>query len=73
MDLGPIGIWTAAFDAHPTATAQRAAEQIEALGVRTLWLNEATGRDPFVMAGLLLAATSELVVALGSPTSTPAM
>ncbi len=38
---------------------------MEQLGYRTLWLNEATGRDPFVMAGLLLSATSTLTVALG--------
>lgn len=65
MELGSIGIWTAAFDGHPSATAQDAARELEALGYRTLWLNEATGRDPFVMAGLLLSATSTLTVALG--------
>ncbi|MFV0309929.1 MAG: TIGR03620 family F420-dependent LLM class oxidoreductase [Desertimonas sp.] len=65
MELGTIGIWTAAFDAHPSAVAQDAARQIEEMGYRTLWLNEATGRDPFTMAGLLLAATERLTVALG--------
>ena len=65
VDLGTIGIWTAAFDAHPSAAAQAAAVELEELGYRTLWLNEATGRDPFVMAGLLLSATSSLTVALG--------
>jgi probable F420-dependent oxidoreductase len=65
VDLGHIGIWTAAFDAHPSAVAQAAAAEIEQLGYRTLWLNEATGRDPFVMAGILLSATSSLTVALG--------
>ena len=65
VDLGRIGIWTAAFDAHPSAAAQAAAVELEELGYRTLWLNEATGRDPFVMAGLLLSATSTLTVALG--------
>ena len=65
MELGRKGIWTAAFDAHPSAAAQAAAVELEGLGYRTLWLNEATGRDPFVMAGLLLSATSTLTVALG--------
>ena len=65
MDLGRVGIWTSAFDAHPSAAAQAAAVELEGLGYRTLWLNEATGRDPFVMAGLLLSATSTLTVALG--------
>jgi probable F420-dependent oxidoreductase len=60
-----VGIWTAAFDAHPSTVAQSAAREIEQMGYRTLWLNEATGRDPFVMAGLLLSATSTLRIALG--------
>ncbi len=65
MELGDIGIWTAAFDAHPATAAQAAAVELEGLGYRTLWLNEATGRDPFVMAGILLSATSTLNLALG--------
>jgi len=65
VELGRVGIWTAAFDAHPSAAAQAAAVELEGLGYRTLWLNEATGRDPFVMAGLLLSATSTITVALG--------
>ena len=65
VDLGRVGIWTAAFDAHPSSKAQAAAVELEGLGYRTLWLNEATGRDPFVMAGLLLSATSTLTIALG--------
>jgi probable F420-dependent oxidoreductase len=65
VELGRVGIWTGAFDAHPSAAAQAAAVELEGLGYRTLWLNEATGRDPFVMAGLLLSATSTLTVALG--------
>jgi probable F420-dependent oxidoreductase len=65
VDLGRVGIWTAAFDAHPAAVAQEAAREVEQLGFETLWLNEATGRDPFVMAGILLSATSTLQVALG--------
>lgn len=63
--LGRIGIWTVAFDSHPTADAQAATRELEAMGYRTVWLNEAVGRDPFAMAGLLLAATSEITVATG--------
>lgn len=65
VDLGRIGIWTATFEGHPSRAAQEAAQHLEALGFRTLWINETTGRDPFVMAGLLLSATSTLVVAIG--------
>lgn len=63
--LGRVGIWTVAFDSHPSREAQIAAQELEEMGYRTLWLNEAVGRDPFVMAGLLLAATSTLTVATG--------
>ncbi|WP_236794437.1 TIGR03620 family F420-dependent LLM class oxidoreductase [Amycolatopsis sp. GM8] len=65
MELGRVGIWTAAFEGHPSAAARSAARELEDLGYRTLWLNETTGRDPFVMAGMLLSATSKLIVALG--------
>jgi probable F420-dependent oxidoreductase len=65
VDLGRVGIWTAAFDAHPSVAAREATGELEQLGYRTLWLNEATGRDPFAMAGVLLSATTTLTVALG--------
>src|SRR5215216_348152 len=35
------------------------------MGYPTLWINEATGRDPFVLATLLLSATSKLKLATG--------
>jgi probable F420-dependent oxidoreductase len=65
LDIGRIGIWTAALDAHPMAVAQEATRELEALGYPILWLNEATGRDPFVTAALLLSATSTIKVATG--------
>ena len=65
IDIGRIGIWTAAFEAHPSARAREAAQELEALGYPGLWINEATGRDPFVLATLLLSATSTLKVATG--------
>ena len=65
IDLGPIGIWTASLEAHPAGVAQDAAKEIESLGYSALWLNETTGRDPFVLSSLLLSATSTLTVATG--------
>jgi probable F420-dependent oxidoreductase len=65
IDLGPIGIWTASLEAQPAAVAQDAAREIESLGYSALWLNETTGRDPFVLSSLLLSATSTLTVATG--------
>ena len=65
IDLGPIGIWTAALEAQPARAAQDAAREIESLGYSALWLNETTGRDPFVLSSLLLSATTTLTVATG--------
>lgn len=65
VDIGEIGIWTAAFEAHPAAVAQEAVQELESLGFPIVWLNETTGRDPFVMASLLLSATSRLKLATG--------
>ena len=67
FDIGRVGIWTGAFDGHPAPRIQEAAQQVEALGFPTLWIPEGTGRDPFVTAGLLLSATSQLRVATRDP------
>ena len=65
MDIGRIGIWTSALEAHPFGAAREAAQQLEAMGYPILWLNETTGRDPFVLASMLLSATSTLKLATG--------
>lgn len=65
IDLGRIGIWTAALEAHTSTEAQKAAQELETMGYPVLWINEGTGRDPFVLATLLLSATSTLKLATG--------
>ncbi len=65
IDLGPIGVWTGALDQVPSAQAAELAAEIEELGYGAIWIPEAVGRDPFVMATLLLAGTSSLPVATG--------
>ena len=65
IDIGRIGIWSAAFEAHSSSQARAAAQELEAMGYPVLWINEATGRDPFVLATLLLSATSTLKLATG--------
>ncbi|MEZ5232113.1 MAG: LLM class F420-dependent oxidoreductase [Acidimicrobiales bacterium] len=65
FEVGRIGIWTGALDAHSTAAAQDAARHLEQLGYTTLWIPEAVGREPFVAAANLLAATSTLKLATG--------
>jgi probable F420-dependent oxidoreductase len=64
IDIGRVGIWTF-LDLHPTATAQAAAREIEALGYGALWFPEALAREAFSAAGVLLAGTTTLVVATG--------
>ena len=65
MDIGRIGIWTAALDQQPGARAQEAAAEIEALGFGALWFPEALGREAFTSAAVLLAGTRRLVIATG--------
>ncbi|MCY3954090.1 MAG: TIGR03620 family F420-dependent LLM class oxidoreductase [bacterium] len=65
IDLGPIGIWTGMLDQVPSARAAEFAAEVEELGYGALWIPEAVGRDPFVMATLLLAGTSSIPVATG--------
>ena len=65
IDIGRVGIWSAAFEAHSSHRAREAAQELEAMGYPVLWINEATGRDPFVLATLLLSATSTLKLATG--------
>ena len=64
-ELGRVGIWTAALDAVPPATAQEAAAELDEQGWGTLWFGEAYGREAFSQAGLLLAATRCMRVATG--------
>lgn len=50
IDLGPIGIWTGMLDQVPSARAAALAAGIEELDYGAIWIPEAVGRDPFVMA-----------------------
>ena len=65
IDLGPVGIWTGVLDQVPSARAAEFAAEIEELGYGAIWIPEAVGRDPFVMATLLLAGSSSIPVATG--------
>jgi probable F420-dependent oxidoreductase len=65
MDIGRIGIWTSALEAHPAAEGQAAAAELEALGYKALWFPEALGREAFSNAAVLLAGTRRMVVATG--------
>ena len=53
------------LDAPAAAELPDLAVELESLGYGALWIPETVGRDPFVLAAMLLDATSELVLATG--------
>ena len=65
VNIGRIGVWYGMIDMLSTPDAQKAAQEIEALGYGALWVAEAVGRDPFVSATLLLSATENLALCTG--------
>jgi len=65
VDIGPVGIWTGMLDAMAVTEAQESAAELDELGYGALWIPETVGRDPFVMATLLLAASQRMTVATG--------
>jgi probable F420-dependent oxidoreductase len=65
LKLGSVGIWTTQFQDHPAVKVQEAARELEALGYGAIWFGEAFGREALTQAGLLLAATRQIVVATG--------
>ncbi len=64
MEIGRVGIW-AFLDAPPASEIRDIAAELEALGYGALWVPETLGRDPFVLAEMLLASTSTMTVATG--------
>ena len=65
IDLGRVGIWTGVLDQVPSSRAVELASELEDLGYGAIWFPEAVGRDPFVIATLLLRGTSSIKVATG--------
>ena len=65
IDVGRVGIWTGMLDQVPSSRSVELAAEIQELGYGAIWIPEAVGRDPFVMAALLLRGTSSVKVATG--------
>jgi probable F420-dependent oxidoreductase len=63
--LKKIGIWTGAFEQQPAGKVRAAVAELEQLGYGAVWYSEAFGRESLTQAGLLLSATSHIVVASG--------
>lgn len=64
LDLSAPGVWCS-IDDLSSDDAVVFAQRVESLGYSALWLPEAVGRDPFVLAARLLDHTTDLVVATG--------
>ncbi|GAA4104051.1 TIGR03620 family F420-dependent LLM class oxidoreductase [Nonomuraea soli] len=66
MDIGRFGVWHPLFSRAPAQRLRAAAQEIESLGYGTLWFGEGPGgKEAFSTAGILLAATSRIVVGSG--------
>ena len=64
--LGQVGSWTLDVERLTAAAAREYIREVEALGIRTLWIQEALGsKEIFAHAGLLLANSERLVIATG--------
>ena len=65
-ELGRVGVWLGALSWQPAAVARETARELEELGYSALWFGEVpTAKEPFAHAGILLGATSRIVVATG--------
>ncbi|MGW0661489.1 TIGR03620 family F420-dependent LLM class oxidoreductase [Streptodolium elevatio] len=65
LDLGAFGIWTFDFEDLPAAGIRDAAQELEALGWRAVWIPERDGREALTHAGFLLASTERMHVVNG--------
>jgi probable F420-dependent oxidoreductase len=64
LDIGRIGIFTAALEKSPSSAVQDIAAEVEELGYGCLWIPETVG-DALITATLALSGTSRMTVATG--------
>jgi probable F420-dependent oxidoreductase len=62
---GSVGISFSATSQFPASELRAVARSAEALRYSCIWFGEGMAREAFVQAGILVAATSEIVVATG--------
>lgn len=65
LALKKIGIWTGGFEPQPASRLREAVAQLEQLGYGAVWYSEGMGRESLTQAGLLLASSSDIVIATG--------
>ena len=59
------GMWDFHLNYHDAGLVRAWAAELEELGIGSMWVGEALFRDPFALAGILLAATRHVTVATG--------
>lgn len=64
IDIGSIGLWQG-LDPYPASQLRDLVAQLDEQGWPCLWIPETVARDPFVAAGIMLEATTNLRVATG--------
>jgi probable F420-dependent oxidoreductase len=65
VNLGRVGVWSAAFDQLAAREVADLVRQIEDLGYGTVWCADSRGREAIAQAGFLLAQTATITVATG--------
>ncbi len=65
LDIKKIGIWTGNFESQPANKVREAVAELDQLGYGAVWFSEGLGRESLSQAGLLLSASSHIVVATG--------
>lgn len=63
--MGAFGLWTFSLDRQPWSRSKELAAEIEEMGWSAIWIPEATNRNVFVNATLLLGATKQIAIATG--------
>lgn len=64
IDIGSIGLWQG-LDGYPASQLRDLVAELDEQGWPCLWIPETVARDPFVAAGVMLEATTNLRVATG--------
>ena len=65
LAMAPFGLWTFSLDRQPWSRSKELAAELEEMGWGAIWIPEATNRNVFVNATLLLTATQRLSVVTG--------
>jgi probable F420-dependent oxidoreductase len=60
-----VGMWDFHLNYHEAEQIRAWVAELEQLDLGSIWVGEALFRDPFTLAGILLSATTKLIVATG--------